>query len=318
MSTPIHTGSNELGTLSTSDDNLICRACGTQFAETSGLTACFICDDPRQYVPPGGQSFTSLAKLRTEGHSLKFEQDEVDANVISIKVDPPDVGIPNRGLLIRTSHGNILWDLICYLDEDAVKHINDLGGLSAIVVSHPHFYTTWADWSRTFQNIPVYLATPDQEWVSRKTVGNVQFLTEIHTTIVPGVTAIICGGHFPGSMALHTDASSTKVSSLFHADTIHTVPNALSPDVASPKKHAKGHTSYTFMWSIPNAIPLDPDQILQIWRALKGHSIEATYGFVTVRSKDGDATIPQRILESAKVCVRRMGYSDHDILRETA
>lgn len=317
MSNAIHTGQNQPGSLSTSDDNLICRACGTQFEQTSGLTSCFICDDPRQYVPPGGQSFTTLAKLRKDGHRLKFEEDEVDPNVTSIKIDPPDVGIPNRGLLIRTPQGNILWDLICHFDEAAVKHINDLGGLSAIVISHPHFYTTWADWSRTFQNTPVYLAAADREWIARKDISNVHFLTETHTTILPGVTAIICGGHFPGSMALHVAPPNTKVPSLFHADTIHTVPNALSPDVATAKKHAKGHTSYTFMWSIPNAIPLDPDAILQIWRALKGFDIEATYGFVTVRAKEGDATIPQRILESAKVCVRRMGYKEHEIFNES-
>lgn len=215
-----------------------------------------------------------------------------------------------------------------------IAQINSLGGLSLIVISHPHFYTTWADWSRTFNDIPVHVASADREWLNRpQTAGNLQLLTEQHTLLLPGVTAIIAGGHFPGSMALHTDSSATTFPSLFHADTIHTVVNASSPDIDA--KHAKanssdlanvdlaagegiGPTSYTFMWSIPNAIPLAPDQILGIWKALKGFDIEATYGFVTVRSKEGDrVSIPARILQSAKVCVRAMGWREHDIFGET-
>ncbi|KAK5070593.1 hypothetical protein LTR64_000266 [Lithohypha guttulata] len=320
MSQLIHTGTNQLGKLTISEDLLICRACGTQYAESSGLTSCGICDDPRQFVPPGGQKFTTLANLRSEGHHLQFEQDEVDPNIISIRIQPADIGIGQRALLIRTSHGNILWDLVSYLEEQAVEHINNsFGGLSAIIISHPHFYTTWADWSATFNNIPVYVAAPDQSWLNRcDNDNNIHLLHEKHNTIVPGITAIIAGGHFPGSMALHTTPPHTRVPSLFHADTIHTIPNAHSPDIASPVKHGKGHTSYTFMWSIPNMIPLSPDQILGIWWAIKGFEIEATYGFQTVRAKKQDgASIPERILESAKVCVGRMGREEHEIFKES-
>lgn len=69
-------------------------------------------------------------------------------------------------------------------------------------------------------------------------------------------------------------------------------------------------------------IPLSPDQILGIWQAIKGFEIEATYGFQTVRARktEGEevASIPQRILESAKVCVGRMGWEEHEIFKESA
>lgn len=214
-----------------------------------------------------------------------------------------------------------------------ISQINSLGGLSLIVISHPHFWTTWADWSRTFNNIPVYLASADQEWLNRPpTSGNLQLLDQQHTALLPGVTAIVAGGHFAGSMALHTDSSVTAVPSLFHADTIHTVVNAASPDIDT--KHARalgsdpagtnlvtgagrGPTSYAFMWSVPNMIPLSPDQILGIWRALKGFEIEVTYGFVTVKSREGDHVgIPARILQSAKTCVGAMGWREHEIFQE--
>lgn len=321
-SQPVHTSTDQLGVLNTSDDLLICCACGTQYeaTESSNLNSCRICDDPRQYVRPSGQSFTTLRALRSDavGYRLQFEPDEQDPNVVAITIQPPTLGIGQRAFLIRTPHGNILWDLVCYLDDVAVSHINSLGGLSAIIISHPHFYTTWADWSATFNNIPVYLAAADQEWLNhRPSSANLQFLTEAHTTILPGITAIIAGGHFPGSAALHTAPPNTKVPSLFHADTIHTIPNAHSPDIA--EKTGKGATSFTFMWSIPNGIPLSPDQVLKILKALKGFDIQATYAFTTVRWREGQqTTIPERIVESAKICAKSMGYSDHPIFAEKA
>lgn len=126
MSTPLHSSTNQKGVLNTSDDLLICRACGTQFdvTEDMGLESCRVCDDPRQYVPASGQSFTTLGKLRqsAEGYKLLFER-EKDPTIWSITVEPK-VGIGQRALLIQTPHGNVLWDLVCYLDEKAVEKVN--------------------------------------------------------------------------------------------------------------------------------------------------------------------------------------------------
>lgn len=123
MSTPQHPGTNQQGKLCVSDDRLICRACGTQFQakEDEGLKSCRICDDPRQYVPASGQSFTTLSKLRSDGHKLLFKREE-DTKVWAITVEP-NVGIGQRALLIQTPHGNVLWDLVCYLDDEAVEKV---------------------------------------------------------------------------------------------------------------------------------------------------------------------------------------------------
>lgn len=123
MSTHSHSGKNQQGTLNTSDNLLICRACGTQFqvTEDEGLEACRICDDPRQYVPASGQAFSTLGKLRRAGHKLHFKQEE-DPKVWSITIEP-SVGIGQRALLIQTPHGNVLWDLVCYLDDKAVEKV---------------------------------------------------------------------------------------------------------------------------------------------------------------------------------------------------
>jgi glyoxylase-like metal-dependent hydrolase (beta-lactamase superfamily II) len=122
--------------------------------------------------------------------------------------------------------------------------INELGGLKMIVISHPHFYTTWADWSATF-NCPVYLSKVDSVWANRKTFpkANLKLLADQTTEILPSVTAIICGGHFEGSLVLHWE------NLLFVADTLLMVRSAQNPDPAKP-----GVASYSFMWSIPNWI----------------------------------------------------------------
>jgi hypothetical protein len=42
--------------------------------------------------------------------------------------------------------------------------IESLGGLQAIVISHPHYYTTYAEWSKTFK-CPVYTSEDDNMWL---------------------------------------------------------------------------------------------------------------------------------------------------------
>jgi glyoxylase-like metal-dependent hydrolase (beta-lactamase superfamily II) len=87
-----------------------------------------------------------------------------------------------------------------------------------IIISHPHFYTTWADWSTTF-NCPVYMSKADSSWANRASdpKADLKLLTEMHTEISRGVTAVRCGGHFDGSMVLHWDGM------LFVADTLFTI-----------------------------------------------------------------------------------------------
>ena len=64
----------------------ICTACGTQYAPTdTAPPRCIICDDERQYVPPRGQTFTTLAALAA-GHLNGFRQHE--PGVIGILASP--------------------------------------------------------------------------------------------------------------------------------------------------------------------------------------------------------------------------------------
>lgn len=105
------------------DHLLICTACGTQFdADDRGtLNSCRICDDPRQFVPPGGQSFTTLMEM-TGHYSNKWQRNPDNDRIWSLWTEPK-FGIGQRALLIRTDLGNVLWDLITYLDEETIDFV---------------------------------------------------------------------------------------------------------------------------------------------------------------------------------------------------
>ncbi|OCK83848.1 hypothetical protein K432DRAFT_346306 [Lepidopterella palustris CBS 459.81] len=285
-------------------DLLICETCGTQFDVpfSSPLKSCRICDDPRQFVPSSGQAWTSLAKLK-EKHENHFEQDSVDSRIWFITTNPK-CGIGERAILLQTPDGNVLWDMIAFIDEKTVDFIKAKGGLKAIVISHPHFYTTHLEWARVF-NCPVYVSKEDEEWLSRADhIGVRHFIEGPTQTIVPGVTAIKVGGHFDGSLVLHWD------SKLFIADSLYTVPSALYHVDRLP-----GTTSYVFMWSIPNMIPLSPPKIHAIWKALKAFDFEATYGGFCGQDVRG-SDVKSRVLESMKIQVRGEGHENHAIFEE--
>jgi glyoxylase-like metal-dependent hydrolase (beta-lactamase superfamily II) len=169
-------------------------------------------------------------------------------------------------MLLQTPHGNIVWDLITLLDTETISRITELGGLAAIVISYPHYYTTLHDWSATFPSTPIYIGAPDRFWLVSGN-ANVYLLTSLHTPILPGVTVVLSGGHFPGSLCLHWD------SQLFIADTILTVPSARNPVPGTP-----GSLSYTFWYSVPNRIPLAPSEIWGVWESVRGLEWHSTFG----------------------------------------
>ena len=79
----------------------------------------------------------------------------------------PSVGIGQRGLLVQTPAGNLLWDPNGYLDDDPVAAVRQLGGLAAVAASHPHMFGVQVEWSHRFGNVPVYVQAADREWLQR-------------------------------------------------------------------------------------------------------------------------------------------------------
>lgn len=62
-------------------------------------------------------------------------------------------------------------------------------------------------------------------------------------------------------------------------------------------------------------IPLPPNEIMKMWRALKPLQFTITMGaFVNMDVRD--AKVKERVLESMKVQVRAMGWMEHELLDE--
>lgn len=132
-----------------------------------------------------------------------------------------------------------------------------------------------------------------------------------------GVKALKLGGHFPGSLVCLAH------NRLLVADTLVTTPSGLGDWGKGPHatKRAEGMNSYAFMWSIPNMIPLSPEEIVGMWSVLKKYDFASTHGaFVNTEVEDGRggsaSTVKQRVLESMQIQVRRMGWSQHAFLDE--
>jgi hypothetical protein len=177
----------------------ICTACGTQYPPSrEPPPQCAICEEERQFVPPAGQTWTTLPALAV-GHFNAFRQHE--PGLIGIGTQPL-FAIGQRALIVCTPGGNVLWDCISLLDAATVTLINALGGLKAIGISHPHFYTTMVEWSRAFGGIPVHLHADDERWIMRRDAA-VRLWRGETLELLPGVTLIRGGGHFAGGAMLH-------------------------------------------------------------------------------------------------------------------
>src|ERR1700716_3886212 len=142
----------------------ICTTCGTQYSESEQPPDnCAICQDERQYVKVTGQNWTTLDKLRlTNRNSLKFKE----PGLIGVGIEP-HFAIGQRALFVRTPKANLVWDCLPLLDEAVVEMVQALGSVSAIAVSHPHYYSSMVEWSRALGGVPIYLHAADRQWVMR-------------------------------------------------------------------------------------------------------------------------------------------------------
>ena len=178
-------------------DAFICTACGTQYTPSSiAPRHCAICEEERQYVPPGGQSWTTLAALAAR-HFNSYRQQE-----------PGMIG------------------------------------------------------SRAFGGIPIHLHADDQRWIMRPD-PSIQLWNGETLKLLPDVTLIRCGGHFPGGTVLHWAKGAGGRGVL------------CSSDIATVTTDRK---FLSFMRSYPNLIPLSAKQVTGIAVALEPFQFDTVYG----------------------------------------
>ena len=180
-------------------EHWICTTCGTQFAPGEQQPqSCPICTDERQYIGYKGQQWTTLAQLQRDG--LRNEFREHEPGLIGIGTTP-SFAIGQRALLLQHAQGNVLWDCMSLLDDETAAGVERLGGLTAIAISHPHYYSTMVAWAERF-NAAIYLHEADRQWVMRPS-ERITFWSGETLALKDGVTLIRLGGHFAGGTVLH-------------------------------------------------------------------------------------------------------------------
>src|SRR5205823_719412 len=165
-----------------------------------------------------GQVWTTLDQLRSN-HSNRIECE--GSKLFGIGTEP-SFAIGQRALLVQSSRGNLLWDCVSLIDDQTIARVHDLGGIRAIAISHPHFYSGMIEWSRAFNNAPIYLHAADRTWVMRDDQA-IQFWTGTTHLLWDGLTLINCGGHFDGSTVLHWPGGANGRGALLTGDTIQVV-----------------------------------------------------------------------------------------------
>jgi hypothetical protein len=236
----------------------ICSACGTSYSDTSEPPSrCLICEDERQFVPRGGQVWTTPEKL-ADGHVNGWRQLEIGLFEIHTH---PQFGIGQRALLLRTPQGNVLWDCISLLDAATEALVRGLGGLHAIAISHPHYYTRMQDWARSF-DCPVHLHAADAEWIMRPNPAVRHWHGET-LKIADGVTLLRLGGHFPGGTVLHWADGAEGRGAILSGDILQV---------------AADLSRVSFLWSYPNMMPLSAATVRRIADTLGPWKFDRIYG----------------------------------------
>ncbi|TVT50552.1 MBL fold metallo-hydrolase [Amycolatopsis rhizosphaerae] len=233
----------------------VCATCGMQYA--APRPDCPICEDDRQWVPATGQQWTDLETLRAGEYAARVE--DQGPGIIGLGCEPR-FAIGQRALLVKAESGNFLWDCVPYLDDELIGKIRDLGGITGIAISHPHYYATVVEWARTF-DVPVYLHENDRQWLGRPDDA-VQWWSGT-TKQVGDFTLINLGVHFPGGTVLHWPGGEGGAGALLSGDIVAVVPD---------------RKFVGFMYSYPNLVPERPAVVRRAAELLAGYPFKAIYG----------------------------------------
>jgi hypothetical protein len=217
-----------------------------------------------------------MEQLRSEGRrSLVVE---VEPGLTTIDTSP-SFAIGQHAHLIQTPAGNLLWESVSLWDAEAIEALRARGGVAAVAISHPHFYSSVVEVSRAFSGAPIWLHAADRAWMMRPDPA-VRFWDGETAEPIPGsdLTLIRVGGHFPGSTTLLWPAGAGGRGALFSGD---------EPQVAADTRWV------SFLYSYPNMVPLSAAEVRRIAATLAPLEFDRLYGSWTgkVVPTDGQSVV---------------------------
>lgn len=247
----------------------LCETCGTQFAPSPLPPGeCPICQDERQYVGWNGQQWTSHDDLQRR-FGLRIGDDD---GLLAFAIDG-SFAIPQRALHLRTDAGNLLWECLPLVNDDAVAALQAAGGVDRIVISHPHFYAAMHEWSEALGNAEIVLHAADRDWVQRPS-PRIHFWEGDRLRLSDDITLLNVGSHFAGSTALHWVNGPRASGVLFPGDALQV---RMDRRFVSP------------MYSYPNHIPARPRDVRRMRDLLAPYAYDDVYGFSWGRNLIGGA-----------------------------
>ncbi|MBL6938096.1 MAG: MBL fold metallo-hydrolase [Alphaproteobacteria bacterium] len=246
----------------------LCETCGTQYAPSEHTPErCVICTDERQYVGWRGQRWTTMAALAS-GHAVRMEQDD---GLLGIGLSP-SFAINQRAIVVPARGARILWECTSLVTPQAVAQIQQGGAIDAIAISHPHFYSAMVEWSDALGGVPILLHEADADWIMRPS-PKIQLWSGDEHVLAPGLTLLRCGGHFPGSTALHWNDANRPAGALLPGDAMQV---------------RQDRSGVSFLYSYPNMIPMHPRDIAHMRSLLTGRALADVYGFTWNRNIIGN------------------------------
>ena len=171
--------------------------------------------------------------------------------------------------------------------------IEGLGGIHAIAISHPHFYTTMVEWAHAF-TARIHLHAADRQWIMRNDPAIELWDGEVKT-LWDGATLVRCGGHFEGGTVLHWAGRRGRRGVVFAGDII---------TVTTDRKWL------SFMRSYANFIPLSARRVEYIGAALKPFAFETIYGhyFDRVIATDAKTGLERSVARYVAAVEGNRGY----------
>ncbi|RJQ79046.1 hydrolase [Pseudonocardiaceae bacterium YIM PH 21723] len=155
--------------------------------------------EERGDLGPHSTSWATPEELAAVPHILQYR--DHGRGVYSFRRDP-GIAIGQWTYVVRTPHGNLMWDPQPTVDDHAAGLVRDLGGVHAITASHAHMFGAQISWSHRFGGIPVLVNEHNREWLPR-TDPVVEYWRD-HAEPIPGIELIQLGGHMLGSGVART------------------------------------------------------------------------------------------------------------------